>query len=129
LNGLSVSLSGVGTYSSTAAISSTIFSSYSASPSSALSAEPFTTGTSSPGKSYSVNRSRTSISTSSNSSSSSTISVLLRNTTIEGTPTLRDSKMCSRVCGIGPSADDTTRKIGRASCRERVENGVDGGGG
>ena len=28
---------------------------------------------------------------------------------IEGTPTWRASKMCSRVCGIGPSAAETTR--------------------
>ena len=28
---------------------------------------------------------------------------------IAGTPTLRDNRMCSRVCGIGPSAADTTR--------------------
>ena len=26
-----------------------------------------------------------------------------------GTPTWRASRMCSRVCGIGPSAADTTR--------------------
>ena len=26
-----------------------------------------------------------------------------------GTPTCRASRMCSRVCGIGPSAADTTR--------------------
>ena len=30
-------------------------------------------------------------------------------TTIAGTPTWRASRMCSRVCGIGPSAADTTR--------------------
>ena len=30
------------------------------------------------------------------------------NTTIAGTFTCRASRMCSRVCGIGPSAADTT---------------------
>ena len=30
-------------------------------------------------------------------------------TTIAGTPTCLASRMCSRVCGIGPSAADTTR--------------------
>ena len=30
-------------------------------------------------------------------------------TTIAGTPTWRAKRMCSRVCGIGPSAADTTR--------------------
>ena len=37
------------------------------------------------------------------------MSVLFRNTTTNGTPTWRASRMCSRVCGIGPSAADTTR--------------------
>ena len=37
------------------------------------------------------------------------MSVLFRNTTMNGTPTCRASSMCSRVCGIGPSAADTTR--------------------
>jgi hypothetical protein len=40
---------------------------------------------------------------------SSTRSTLFRNTTIAGTPTWRASRMCSRVCGIGPSAALTTR--------------------
>ena len=31
------------------------------------------------------------------------------NTTIDGTPTCRASRMCSRVCGIGPSVAATTR--------------------
>ena len=79
------------------------------SPSSALRAEPTTTGTSSPGKSYSESSSLTSISTSSRSSSSSTMSALLRNTTTYGTPTCLASRMCSRVWGIGPSAALTTR--------------------
>jgi hypothetical protein len=30
------------------------------------------------------------------------------NTTIAGTPTCRASRMCSRVCGIGPSVAATT---------------------
>ena len=66
-------------------------------------------GVSSPGKSYLVSSSRTSISTSSSSSASSTMSALFRKTTMYGTPTWRDSRMCSRVCGIGPSAAEHTR--------------------
>ena len=50
-NGLSVARSGIGMYASTASISSMIFASYAASPSSAFSADPTTTGMSSPGKS------------------------------------------------------------------------------
>ena len=61
------------------------------------------------GNSYFDNSSRTSISTSSKSSGSSTMSTLFMNTTSAGTPTWRASRMCSRVCGIGPSAADTTR--------------------
>jgi hypothetical protein len=37
------------------------------------------------------------------------MSVLFKNTTMNGTPTWRARRMCSRVCGIGPSAADTTR--------------------
>jgi hypothetical protein len=37
------------------------------------------------------------------------MSALLSATTIAGTSTWRASRMCSRVCGIGPSAADTTR--------------------
>jgi hypothetical protein len=40
---------------------------------------------------------------------SSTMSTLFMYTTSAGTPTWRASRMCSRVCGIGPSAADTTR--------------------
>ena len=79
------------------------------SPSSAFSALPVMIGVSSPGNSYVDNRSRTSISTSSNSSASSTMSALFRYTTMYGTPTWRASRMCSRVCGIGPSAAEHTR--------------------
>src|SRR5581483_4120061 len=78
-------------------------------PSSAISAEPLITGILSPGKLYLESSSRTSSSTSSSSSGSSTISTLLRNTTSAGTPTCRASRMCSRVCGIGPSDALTTR--------------------
>ncbi len=108
-NGLSVSRTGSGMYSSTASMSSRIFSSHSASPSRALSAETRTTGVSSPGNSYSLSSSRTSSSTRSSSSSSSTMSALLSATTMEGTPTWRASSTCSRVWGIGPSAAETTR--------------------
>ena len=66
-------------------------------------------GMSSPGKSYLDSSSRTSSSTSSSSSGSSTMSHLFRNTTMCGTFTWRASSTCSRVCGIGPSAADTTR--------------------
>ncbi len=79
------------------------------SPSSASFAEPLMIGVSSPGNSYFDSSSRTSISTSSSSSSSSTMSHLFMYTMMYGTPTCLASKMCSRVCGIGPSAADTTR--------------------
>ena len=82
-NGLSVSRCGSGMYSSTASISSMILSPHGPAGSSrALRAEPWITGMSSPGKSYSERRSRISISTSSRSSSSSTISHLFMNTTM-----------------------------------------------
>ena len=67
------------------------------------------TGILSPGNSYFVSSSRTSSSTRSRISGSSTRSHLFMNTTIAGTFTCRASRMCSRVCGIGPSAADTTR--------------------
>ena len=51
----------------------------------------------------------TSISTNSKSSSSSTMSALFKNTTILGKPTCLPNKMCSRVCGIGPSAAEHTK--------------------
>ena len=63
-------------------------------------------GVLSPGNLYTDRSSRTSISTSSSSSLSSTMSALFMNTTMYGTPTWRASRMCSRVCGIGPSAAD-----------------------
>ena len=90
-------------------MSSMILSPHSLSPSSALSAETWITGVSSPGKSYLDSSSRTSSSTSSSSSGSSTMSALLSATTTYGTPTWRASRMCSRVCGMGPSAAETTR--------------------
>ena len=81
-NGFSVSRSGCGIDSSTAFMSSMMFSAHCASPSSALSAETFTTGASSPGNSYCVSSSRTSSSTSSRISSSSTMSALFSATTM-----------------------------------------------
>jgi len=117
-NALSTSRTGVGMYPSTASNNPHTPSTHTSSPrtnpgfavnaSNARNADPRTTGTSSPGNSYNDNRSRTSISTNSNNSSSSTISTLFKNTTKNGTPTCRANKMCSRVCGIGPSAADTT---------------------
>ena len=74
------------------------------SPSIAIFAEPITIGVSSPGNWYFDSSSRISISTSSSSSASSTMSALFMYTMMYGTPTCRASKMCSRVCGIGPSA-------------------------
>jgi elongation factor Tu len=56
-----------------------------------------------------LSKSRTSSSTRSSSSGSSTTSTLFRKTTMCGTLTWRASKTCSRVCGIGPSAAETTR--------------------
>jgi len=75
----------------------------------AFDALPRMIGISSPGNSYFVSSSRTSSSTRSSSSGSSTRSTLFKNTTIAGTPTCRANRMCSRVCGIGPSAAETTR--------------------
>src|SRR3989454_397932 len=100
---------GPGMPASSAANSSSPFPPHALSPAIAFSADPRITGTSSPGNSYLLRSSRTSSSTRSNSSASSTKSHLLRNTTIAGTFTCRASKMCSRVCGIGPSTADTTR--------------------
>ena len=119
MNGLSMSRSGSGMYSSTAAINSNTWAAASASPSSAFSADTRTTGTSSPGNSYSDSNSRTSNSTRSNSSSSSTVSTLFNATTIDGTPTWRANNTCSRVWGIGPSAADTTR-IAPSTCAAPV---------
>ena len=78
--GLSTSRVGSGTFLSTASISSSIDFSHLASPFSAPSALPRTTGTASPGNLYLVKSSRTSISTRSISSGSSTASHLFRNT-------------------------------------------------
>ncbi|RDX64448.1 hypothetical protein CR513_56998, partial [Mucuna pruriens] len=78
---------------------------------------------SSPGNSYEERSSRTSSSTSWRSSSSSTWSCLLRNTTMFGTPTCFAKRMCSFVCGMGPSAPDTTNmapSICAAPCRFSV---------
>ena len=78
-----VSLSGSGMYASTSSINLRILSPHSLSGSSnAFNADPTTIGVSSPGKSYSSNNSRTSISTNSNNSSSSTWSSLFKNTTM-----------------------------------------------
>ena len=60
---------------------------------------PHTIGTSSPGNSYLLSSSRTSSSTSASRSGSSTLSTLLRKTTIFGTPTWRASSRGRR----GPS--------------------------
>ncbi len=103
------SISGRGTYVSTASISSSIFASHCGSPFSAPKAEPRITGTSSPGNWYLFSRSRTSTSTSSSNSSSSTASHLFRYTTMQGTPTWRARSTCSLVCGMGPSVAATTR--------------------
>src|SRR5438093_35363 len=108
-NGFSTSRFGTGMLLSKAANSSSTFPTHALSPAIAFSADPRITGTSSPGNSYLLSSSRTSSSTRSNSSASSTRSHLFRNTTIAGTFTCRASKMCSRVCGIGPSTAETTR--------------------
>src|SRR5437879_1689020 len=108
-NGLSTSRFGTGMLLSSAANSSSTFTTHCFSPAIAFKAEPRITGMSSPGYSYFDSSSRTSSSTRSNSSASSTRSHLLRRTTIAGTFTCRANRMCSRVCGIGPSTADTTR--------------------
>ena len=95
--GLSSSLTGSGMKESKEFTSSLIFSTLSASPSRAFRAEPVIIGVSSPGKSYSVRRSLTSISTSSISSASSTWSALFKNTTMCCTPTCLARRICSLV--------------------------------
>src|SRR5437667_109299 len=108
-NGLSTSRFGTGMLLSRAVSSSSTFATHGFSPAIAFRAEPRITGMSSPGYSYFDNSSRTSSSTRSRRSASSTRSHLLRNTTSAGPFTFRANRMCSRVCGIGPSTADTTR--------------------
>src|SRR6266849_5459054 len=108
-NGFSTSRFGTGMLASSAASSSSTFPTHALSPAIAFRAEPRITGMSSPGYSYFDSSSRTSSSTRSKSSASSTRSHLFKNTTIAGTFTCRANRMCSRVCGIGPSTADTTR--------------------
>ena len=111
-NGLSTSLTGIGMYVSRAFISSVIhFASGSSADftASALLAEPLIIGACSPSKLYFVKSSLTSASTRSKSSASGTRSTLFRKTIIFGTPTWFAKRMCSLVCGIGPSTADTTR--------------------
>ena len=117
-NGLSVSLGGVSIYSSTASIKSWIALTESGSPSNALRAEPLMIGQFL-SKPYSSNKSLISSSTKSKISGSSTWSILFMNTTIFGTPTCLDNKMCSLVCGMQPSAAETT-KIAPSICAAPV---------
>ena len=123
-NGLSISRSGSGMYSSITRSSSRMLSYSGASGSvlvlsNACSADPRTIGVVSPGNSYSFSSSRSSSSTSSNSSGSSIWSTLFRYTTIAGTSTFRANSTCSRVCGIGPSGAATTR-IAPSTCAAPV---------
>ena len=76
-------------------------------------------GVSAPGKPYSLNKSLTSSSTKSRRSGSSIWSVLFKKTMMYGTPTCLANKMCSRVCGIGPSVAATT-KIAPSICAAPV---------
>mmetsp|Transcript_25117 Transcript_25117/g.77511 ORF Transcript_25117/g.77511 Transcript_25117/m.77511 type:complete len:206 (-) Transcript_25117:352-969(-) len=119
--GFSTSLFGSGRCESTASINFRIASEPSSGLSSLIahSADPRTMGVESPGYSYKSKSSCTSNSTNSSNSSSSTASHLFRNTTNEGMPTCRASKMCSRVCGMGPSVADTT-KIAPSICAAPV---------
>ena len=41
-------------------------------------------------------------------------------TTMYGTPTWRANRMCSRVCGIGPSAAALTTRIAPSICAAPV---------
>ncbi len=112
-NALSVILTGSGIWLSTADINSSMDLQFGQSSLLhpqfiAFNALPLTTGILSPGNSYLLNKSRTSISTKSTNSLSSTASVLFKNTTIAGTPTCLAKSMCSLVCGIGPSTALTT---------------------
>ena len=105
---LSVSRSGSGMKLSTASISSMILSPHGPFGSSrAFRAEPLMIGQSV--KSYSSNCSTISISTNSSNSSSSTMSHLFMNTTMYGTLTWRDRRMCSFVWAITPSVAATTK--------------------
>jgi hypothetical protein len=121
-NGLSISRLGSGMKLSSASISFSTDGSPSSpgSPSSAFSALPRTIGVLSPGYWYFDSSSRSSSSTRSSNSASSlaTMSTLFRKTTMPGTPTWRPSRMCSRVCGIGPSGaghhQDRAVHLGRA---------------
>ena len=107
-NGLSTSRVGSGIKLSRASSKAAICASPSGLPARAAVAEARTIGVVSPGKPYFVSNSRISISMSS-SKSASARSTLFKQTIMLGTPTWRASKMCSRVCGIGPSAALTTR--------------------
>ncbi len=124
MNGLSISRTGSGMYSSITRNSSLMLS-YSAasgsvlSLSNACSALPLTIGISSPGNPYPSNISRSSNSTSSNSSGSSIMSTLFRYTTTDGTSTCLANNTCSRVCGIVPSGAATTR-IAPSTCAAPV---------
>src|SRR5581483_5462123 len=108
-NGLSTSPTGTGMSRSNASNNSHTFPTQRSSPPNAFNADPRITGTSSPGYSYFANNSRTSNATNSTNSASSTKSHLFKNTTIAGTFTCRANKICSRVCGIGPSTALTTK--------------------
>ena len=81
-------------------------------------AEPLMIGILSPGNFWKVRTSRISLSTSSMRSGSSTMSTLFRKTMMEGTPTWRARRMCSRVWGMTESgADDHEHRavhLGRA---------------
>eukprot|EP01139_Manchomonas_bermudensis_P020056 Amastigsp_a677837_1002.p4 type:complete len:128 gc:universal Amastigsp_a677837_1002:572-955(+) len=110
-NGLSVRRTGWVMLLSTASISFLMASAPISGrlPSSAMSAEPKTMGTLSPGNPYLESSSRSSISTSSSMSLSGTASTLLTNTTRSLMPTCLARSRCSRVCGIWPSTPETTR--------------------
>ena len=107
--GLSISRTGSGISESMASMRSLIAFTPSGLPSRAAVAEPRMIFAVLPSNWYLVRRSRISSSTRSRRSGSSIRSTLFRKTTIFGTPTWRARRMCSRVCGIGPSAAETTR--------------------
>ena len=67
-------------------------------------------GMSSPGKSYFESSSRTSsLDELEQLGVVDHVDLVQEHDDVAGTPTWRASRMCSRVCGIGPSAADTTR--------------------
>ncbi len=113
-NGLSTARSGVGMYTSTASIRAKIGSA-SGSPRlpldwSALSAEPRMTGQSSPGNSYELEQlADFQLDEFEQLVVVDHVGLVEEHDDVRHADLASSSRMCSRVCGIGPSVADTTR--------------------